>query len=500
MSILQTIRAWFKGPDAPLPAQGGGAYPGFPHSGMWNGPFGDLLKETRRSIDTSQVDATLSSAFQACLNSYTGAWPAAPLEVQKKSKGGEWEEVVGHPLIECVKSPLNILTEEEMAQATLGDYFCGGNAFQYVLRNARRVPIGLRHLPNWTIRPRWPADGSEWLSAWEYWADATKATQLDPMDVVHFRCGQPDYSWQSLGRLGLSPVRSVLLELFTDDEASAFIATILSNMSYPVLLSPDTNEPVAINAEQREAILAEMRKLSSGARRGNFAMFGLPIKMQSPTWSPKELEFGDITLHLESRIAAVMNVPAAYAGLRVGLINNSQRANQREQREQFKDDGLIPLMRIFAARLTASLLPQFPGSEGMRVVYATDKMPSYQEDQAVFEERLTKRLANGAITRNEWREALGYPPDTARGDYYLLQSTMSEVPANEIPEPPQPAPAMVPTDVPAKMLSAGVRGALKAAEMTDEEIDGVAERLWTAGASRPLKGLLAAGTVDVDHP
>ena len=77
------------------------------------------------------------------------------------------------------------------------------------------------------------------ITHWEYQPGAGKVQRLELEDVIHFRHGiDPNNT-----RLGLSPLHSVIREIFIDLEASNFSASMLRNLGIPGLaISPKNDQ------------------------------------------------------------------------------------------------------------------------------------------------------------------------------------------------------------------------------------------------------------------
>lgn len=379
-----------------------------------------LLKPTTKQIDFSAVDATFSSAFCACLNAYRAVWPEAPLEVQRSTADG-WESEESHPLVELLARPSADFTIQQVWASTLCDRFVTGMPYWRVDPNARGVPAEIHPVPSAAMRPRWPRDGSEFISHYEQNADG-RWYRVEKRYVVAFRNG---INWRSgsYGRLGIAPIEPLRSTIFVDDEAESFMATVLANMGVPGVIFTPKGE-VALGEEQRKAFAASYQSATTGAKRGRAILFHVAMELQRLGFSPEEINMERVAEHCEARISAVLRVPAAIAGFKVGLDASGARANFQEAQRQFWENGVGPLMVEFAEVLTHSLLPLFPNSKGRRVVFNVDRVKALQEDETAKIDRVLKLLGSGVITINEARTATGFKPDAPEaGDVYLVPST-----------------------------------------------------------------------------
>jgi hypothetical protein len=74
--------------------------------------------------------------------------------------------------------------------ATIFAFAITGNAYWLIVRNSYGLPVELWFVPPWMIEPKWPEDGSVFISHYEYnCGDGLGPMQIDFEDVVHFRHG-----------------------------------------------------------------------------------------------------------------------------------------------------------------------------------------------------------------------------------------------------------------------------------------------------------------------
>ena len=80
----------------------------------------------------------------------------------------EVEEINGHPLTERMRRPNPYIGDVHLIQATALSYLVSGNAYWLKARNGRGVPGEFWWVPHWTVRPKWPDDGSAFVTHYEY--------------------------------------------------------------------------------------------------------------------------------------------------------------------------------------------------------------------------------------------------------------------------------------------------------------------------------------------
>src|SRR3546814_14292914 len=65
-----------------------------------------------------------------------------------------------------------------------------GNAYWMIVRNGLGRPAELWYIPHWLIEPKWPANGSVFISHYVYSPGGGAASmEIDPAAVIHFRHG-----------------------------------------------------------------------------------------------------------------------------------------------------------------------------------------------------------------------------------------------------------------------------------------------------------------------
>ena len=177
--------------------------------------------------------------------------------------------------------------------------------------------------------------------------------RVDKQDIIHFRNGLDTED----PKLGSSPLKSVLREVYTDDEAAAFTASLLHNMGVPgLVISPATGVNIPVDAAGE--VKREVTEAFTGDRRGE------PIVMLGATnihqfgFSPEQLVLKDLRRIPEERVTAVLGVPAIVAGLGAGL-DRSTFTNMGEARAAAYESGLIPMQRIMAEDIRFQLLNEF---------------------------------------------------------------------------------------------------------------------------------------------
>lgn len=396
---------------------------------------------SRSSIDWGSVgDGSGSSVVMLPLQWMMRTFPEAPLCVDRLVNG-TWEQQEEHDLKALLERPNPYYSGDLLWRATVAQLALDGNAYWIKLQDPQLRVQQLWWVPSMLIEPKWPADGSVFVSHYSY-KPGGEPVKLMPEQVVHFRWDiDPENN-----RKGLSPLASVLREVFADDEAGRFAAALLKNMGVPgLIVSPEGD--LAPGDEDLEATKKAIQEKTSGERRGEPMVFGSATKVQQFGFSPEQMDMRTLRKVPEERVSGVLGVAAIVAGLGAGL-DRSTFANFKEAREASYENCIIPLQRLCAAEVKHQLLPDFePNLKLVRVRFDLDEVRALQEDQNAFTTRLISELQAGAITLAEYLRETGREATPAH-DVYLRSFNVVEVRVEDLGKEPEPAPDPSPTPPP----------------------------------------------------
>jgi HK97 family phage portal protein len=390
-------------------------------SGMlWPSYWGPYVN-TRINYAQEVGPLTSSSLIMAAVNWLGTTLPEAPVEVLERKSNKVWETIDDHPMVDLVDRPNPYHSGELLWKAWSLSWLIDGNAYFIKVRNNAGEVIQLWYEPHFTIRARWPLDGSEFISFYEIERNG-QWYRVEAQDVIHFRYGIDPCNV----RLGLSPVASVLREIFTDHERARYSALILRNGGVvPFLLTPD---PSASQTELDPAeIKHEWEYRTTGDNVGRPMVLNGPVKVQTIGQPPDNLLVDKASTIPEERIAAVIGIPAAVLGFGVGLEQTKVGATMRELREQAYESFVIPTQRIIAGELRNQLLPEFDDSPSLKVSHDLTQVRVLQEDHLSLIQRECLAYEKDIKTRAEVRSALGLET-TPEDEMYFSQWKQSLIP------------------------------------------------------------------------
>lgn len=401
---------------------------------MWGGATGASWLWTPQSrFDYAREvgSGTSSSIVVAVLGWMARTFPEAPVQVIEIDAEGQRKPIVGHGMPRLLERPNPFYSGPLLQMATIMDWAADGNAYWIKRKNVYGEPVQLWWAPSWTMEPKYPEDGSVFITHYEYKPDSKTTIRLDPSEVVHFRYGMdPNNS-----RKGLSPLKAVLKEIFTDEEAANMTAALMRNMAIPgVVISPKDgtfkiDEPAA---EQMADTFA--RKFGS-ERRGKPMITNGPVDVKVLSFSPEQMTLRDLRRVPEERVSAVFGVAAIVAGLGAGL-DRATFSNMAEAREAAYEGNMIPTQRLIAADLRLQLLPDFEGErEDVGVEFDLSRVRVLQPDQDKLAERQNRMVMGGWAMVSDARRSMGLPVDPERDDIFLRPLQLMPVPAADAGNP-----------------------------------------------------------------
>lgn len=346
-----------------------------------------------------------NSIVIACRNWVERTWPEAPIIVQELAPDGKWITNHGHELAKLLRRPNPFYSGLALIQATLSDRLLTGNAYWIKARNEADQVVQLWWAPSWTMEPYWdPGDDKTFIKSYVYTVNG-KSEEYDPRDIVHFRRG---FDPENI-RKGRNDLKQLLAEIFTDEEASSYVAAVLANMGVPgVVISPEdaTADP---SDEDLEEIKDKFTQRFSGDNRGKPLVMKGPTKVQVLSFSPEQMKVRELRRIPEERVTAVLGIPAVVVGLGAGL-DRSTYNNTAEAREEAYEGHIIPDQRLFDGDLNQQLVIDFGDESKLRVAHDYSEVRVLQQDQNELHDRARKDFLVGLVTLNQALLMIGQAP------------------------------------------------------------------------------------------
>lgn len=401
-----------------------------PSGGAWSP--GRFVLANERTYRHDVGDGSNTSIVVPVLDWFMRTFPEAPLVIDR-AVGDDWEFVPAHPMAELVETPNHAYGGDLLWMATIHSYLVDGNAYWRKVRAGSGGVAELWYVPHWSIEPKWPQDGSEYISYYEYNpGGSARPESVPPEDVVHFRYGLDSENT----RKGRARLKSLLREVYTDEEAARFSAALLRNMGVPGMIISPKDGGTTFSPEAAEAIKVKLRNETTGDRRGEPIVTSGPTSMETFGFSPNDLDLSTLRHLPESRIAASFGVPAAVVGFLSGMEQTAVGATLSELRELAYESGIVPIQRLLANECRTQLLDDFVDDlRPWRVRFDTSAVRVLQEDENERHARVREDYRAGVLTREEARRALGYVPG-AGDDVYVVPVSMMLLRSGETGLPP----------------------------------------------------------------
>jgi HK97 family phage portal protein len=283
-----------------------------------------------------------------------------------------------------------------------------GNAYWRKLRagDAETGPV----VQLWPISPRritphTVAGSGEFISYYRYYYSTTQYLDLPPSDVVHWTFGLDDADH----RLGLSPLRRLVREISSDDQATRYADRLLANLAINGLSLEFDKDAPPITQAMADEMKARIGAAYGGDNVGATAVLSPGAKLSALGFSPEQLDMKTLHRVPEERISAVLGVPAIVAGLGAGL-DHATYSNVEQAREAFTETKLIPLWRSITAALTIQLLPDFISDASTVIEFDLSDVRALATDEDALALRLKTLIEAGIISVDEARAEIGLPP------------------------------------------------------------------------------------------
>ena len=226
-----------------------------------------------------------------------------------------------------------------MWASTMIEYVITGNAYWLKERDSEGAIKHLWWIPSRLIKPvTHPHASEDFLLGYKY-GPGGEAEFKPVEDVVHLKYFlDPDDP-----RRGLGPMGSLIREIYTDDQAANFTATLLRNSAVPgTVLIP--GKGVTFDEQSAKEVKSRWKQEFSGDRQGGLMVSSKEVSMTTVGIDPEKLNLAAIRQIPEERVTAVMGIHAAAVGLGTGLEQTKDgdlaRKGYRDERWRMWEGGL----------------------------------------------------------------------------------------------------------------------------------------------------------------
>lgn len=406
-SFLRTLET--KGVPGGFSGYGGQSFSGAYGNSMY--PFvNQMLPGAQYDYEREAGDTWRNGAVAIAMGWFERNFPEPRMHVWT-GRGADRREIEDHQAVQTLENPNDFYDGDTLWMGTLISWFVDGNAYWLKGQTADRVHTRqFWWVPHWQVFPRWPEDGSTFISHYDYVRDG-KITKLRTDQVVHFRNGIDPNNY----RYGWSKLKAQLREVCTDNEASGFAASLCRNMGVPgFAIMPEEKEDY-IEKDQRDEIKDQWREEFTGEGRGGLLVGSGRFKLEKITLTPEELTLDKIRKIPEARIAASIGLHPQVLGLTTGE-GSKTFSNYGEARESGYEDCLRPTQRQLARQFRRQVPELFRNGEFFGWCY--DDVPAMQGDLNAKAKRAVVLFQGSLATRNEGRAIVKLPPTTDQGDKF----------------------------------------------------------------------------------
>jgi HK97 family phage portal protein len=396
--------------------------PGAPTGYGWLSQPGMQGVFSTSAWDWDDYDADGNSAVFACLLTLADAHIEPPLKVLRQldpEQDPTW--LAASPLQVLLDDPNPWHNNLELWWWTQYARHCDGNAYLRKVRAGDETSGNVIEL--WPISPRLcepiTLDGSKnFIDYYDYTYAPGKTEKIPTENIVHFRIGVDDRDM----RKGLAPIKRLIRLIASDEEAVRFADALLHNFGVPGLVV-QVPQDTPINEDAALDIKARLQTTFGTENRGNVGVLTGGASMQQFGFSPQDLNLEILHNVPEARIAAVMRVPPAVAGLGVGLDQTANFASLKAVYEAFTERVLVPTWRMDAAKLNKQLKPDFTRERNTSIVHDLSRVRALQDDVDAQYRRLDMAVQHYWIRPSEARIDVGKPADPELDALWLERAT-----------------------------------------------------------------------------
>lgn len=381
-----------------------------------------LLNRTRFDYRAEVGDPATNSIVGAVVGWIARNFPEAPVRIVKEGT----TEIAYMPaatgpgyMLRLLERPNAYYSGVAQWMATIVD-FIRGDAYWLKVRSRNRRVVQLWWLPRWMMEPAWDEnDPRSFITHYVYTVDGI-GYRIERDDVVHFRNGINERN----PRKGVDMLASLFREIFTDDEAANFTASLMRNLGVPgVIIAPaNTQTGTFAKLTDTEGIKQKFRDTFGGDKRGEPMVLTGPTDVKVLSFNPQQMDLKALRRIPEERVSAVLGVPAGVAQLGAGLDRNTF-TNYGEANVAAYTQGIIPRHRLFAAELEVQLLSEFVNldREALDVWFDWTKVAAMQFAIAELWKRLEGPATKGLMTRARYKKLIGEPvADDGSDDVYIV--------------------------------------------------------------------------------
>lgn len=326
-----------------------------------------------------------------CVMAIAQAAAGVPWLLYEKRRGNV-REIESHPLLDLLQRPNPLQSKQEYTEAVVAFLLLSGNAYEE--ENGPNVgpPKEL-----WPLRPdrvRVLPDAEHLISGYRYEVNG-RSLDFPAARIMHTKL------FSALDDFyGLSPIAVAARGIDGDNAANAWNASMFQNGGRPSgALSTDN----ALTDDQYNRLQNQVNAKYTGTKNaGRPLLLEGGLRWQEMSLSPKDMDFIQSKKLSRLEICAAFGVPPEL----VGDHEHATYSNYQEARQAFYVETVLPILDKLRDKRNAHLVPQF--GDGLYLDYDRDGIEALQESREKVWDRVLRAHAQGLLTDNEGRDALGY--------------------------------------------------------------------------------------------
>lgn len=243
----------------------------------------------------------------------SGDLSGLPLRVYQERRGKTEELPRTHPLCRLLRRPHPRFTGRQLRRQLYVDYRITGNGFISRLGVGQASTLMRLHPRRVEISPD-PNDG---YGAYIYTGTGQRKTI--PMDQI-FHVRGPSWQDDPRGLFGTGMIESLHHDLVSDRRAAQATSVMAKRPRPDIIVSPADKDDI-LTKEQREELGKQLDKMLGD---GGTVVSGNAIKLDLPSWTPRDMEFPALRQLVREAVLAVSGVPPHLVGLPVANYAQSQ--------------------------------------------------------------------------------------------------------------------------------------------------------------------------------
>jgi phage portal protein BeeE len=398
-------------------------FPGGSGGMGWGGFFG-----TGSKIDfAAEVGPIQNLALvQAGINWVARGLNSARFQVVEVDADSKEKDLPDHPVAKLFHRPNPYYSGSVLMDGLALSWLTFATAYLLIVKNRMGQPAELWWEPHWSIRPRWPQNGSEVISYYEIWRNGRWITlgrgrELDNIEVLVIRKG-----WNPETRCGWNSMTALLTEFYTDKRAALFMAQLMrTGLVPPIIVALGTKDAPFVDTDGtklKEFKAALVRKMSGDTASDPMVTAG-PAEVQRMGFDYSSIGLKDVRQIPVTRFCGAMGISSISLNLDAGDATHANYNNVQGYLKHDYQSYIVGLQDTIADEVDRVMLPMFGEQPDVKCAWDYTKTPLMQSDKMSETKRTAILWTTQAIDRAEMREANSYKirtegPDTDIGVYY----------------------------------------------------------------------------------